>query len=73
VALIAGGGIDIDSGGPGDATSDSFTITRTTIRDNQALATNFDDAPGGGGIYALLHGAQLEVTESTISGNRAAA
>jgi hypothetical protein len=73
VALIAGGGIDIDSGGPGDATSDSFTITRTTIHDNEALATNFGSEPGGGGIYAQLYGAQLEVTDSKITGNTTAA
>lgn len=67
----AGGGIDIDSGGTNDPTSDVFSITRTTISDNHALS-QFDDF-GGGGIYAELHGAHLTVTESTISGNTTAA
>jgi hypothetical protein len=72
-ALIAGGGIDIDSGGEGDATADLFTITRTTIHDNQALSTNITLGASGGGIYAELYGAHLSVTASTVSENSTAA
>jgi hypothetical protein len=66
----AGGGIDMDSGSNAIPTSDLFSITRTTISNNHALSTS--PQSGGGGLFAQLYGAHLEVTDSTISGNTAA-
>jgi hypothetical protein len=64
----AGGGIDINTSA---TTADVFSIKRTTIRDNEAYWPS--SQYGGGGIYAVLLGAQLKVTDSLISGNSAAA
>jgi CSLREA domain-containing protein len=54
--------------GGGIFSSGTFTMDRSTVRDNVAEDLNFTNAEGGG---LLLQGAPATITNSTLSGNRA--
>ena len=62
---LLGGGLAVVSGNGSIFTSDTITITGSTISDNHAQSGN------GGGVLAELYGADLTIVDSTLALNEA--